>query len=31
MPIHKIDENVEVRFIDPLKNVYRGVLERLIA
>ncbi|CAG9166902.1 MULTISPECIES: succinyl-diaminopimelate desuccinylase [Cupriavidus] len=29
--IHKIDENVEVRFIDPLKNVYRGVLERLIA
>ena len=29
--IHKIDENVEVRFIEPLKNVYRGVLERLIA
>ncbi|WP_439682647.1 succinyl-diaminopimelate desuccinylase [Cupriavidus oxalaticus] len=29
--IHKIDEHVEVRFIDPLKNVYRGVLERLIA
>jgi succinyl-diaminopimelate desuccinylase len=29
--IHKIDENVEVRFIEPLKNVYRGVLDRLIA
>ncbi|CAG2134065.1 succinyl-diaminopimelate desuccinylase [Cupriavidus numazuensis] len=29
--IHKIDENVEVRFIEPLKNVYRGVLERLLA
>ncbi|WP_444632840.1 succinyl-diaminopimelate desuccinylase [Cupriavidus oxalaticus] len=29
--IHKIDEHVEVRFIDPLKNVYRGVLERLVA
>jgi len=29
--IHKIDEHVEVRFIDPLKNVYLGVLERLIA
>ncbi|MEC3765565.1 MULTISPECIES: succinyl-diaminopimelate desuccinylase [Cupriavidus] len=29
--IHKIDEHVEVRFIEPLKNVYRGVLERLIA
>lgn len=29
--IHKIDENVEVRFIEPLKNIYRGVLERLIA
>nr|WP_232353360.1 M20/M25/M40 family metallo-hydrolase [Cupriavidus oxalaticus] len=28
--IHKIDEHVEVRFIDPLKNVYRGVLERLV-
>jgi len=29
--IHKIDENVEVRFIEPLKNIYRGVLERLVA
>ncbi len=29
--IHKIDEHVEVQFIEPLKNVYRGVLERLIA
>ncbi|MGO4329959.1 succinyl-diaminopimelate desuccinylase [Cupriavidus sp. 2TAF22] len=29
--IHKIDEHVEVRFIEPLKNVYRGVLDRLIA
>jgi succinyl-diaminopimelate desuccinylase len=29
--IHKIDEHVEVRFIEPLKNVYRGVLQRLIA
>ncbi|KAF1027751.1 MAG: Succinyl-diaminopimelate desuccinylase [Burkholderia plantarii] len=29
--IHKIDEHIEVRFIDPLKNVYRGVLEQLIA
>jgi succinyl-diaminopimelate desuccinylase len=29
--IHKIDEHVEVRCIEPLKNVYRRVLERLIA
>ncbi|AOY90934.1 succinyl-diaminopimelate desuccinylase [Cupriavidus sp. USMAA2-4] len=29
--IHKIDEHVEVRFIEPLKNIYRGVLERLVA
>jgi succinyl-diaminopimelate desuccinylase len=29
--IHKIDEHVEVRFIEPLKNVYRRVLEALIA
>jgi succinyl-diaminopimelate desuccinylase len=29
--IHKIDEHVEVRFIEPLKNVYRRVLEILIA
>ncbi|AXF21010.1 succinyl-diaminopimelate desuccinylase [Burkholderia pyrrocinia] len=29
--IHKIDEHIEVRFVDPLKNVYRRVLEQLIA
>ncbi|MDN7178895.1 succinyl-diaminopimelate desuccinylase [Caballeronia sp. SEWSISQ10-4 2] len=29
--IHKIDEHVEVAFIDPLKNVYRRVLETLLA
>ncbi|MDR5738592.1 MULTISPECIES: succinyl-diaminopimelate desuccinylase [unclassified Caballeronia] len=29
--IHKIDEHIEVRFIEPLKNVYRRVLEELIA
>ncbi len=29
--IHKIDEHVDVACIDPLKNIYRGVLERLIA
>lgn len=29
--IHKIDEHIEVKFIDPLKNVYRRVLEQLIA
>jgi succinyl-diaminopimelate desuccinylase len=28
--IHKIDEHVEVRFIDPLKNVYRRTLEALL-
>ncbi len=27
--IHKIDENVRVDDIEPLKNIYRGVLERL--
>nr|WP_145548521.1 succinyl-diaminopimelate desuccinylase [Variovorax boronicumulans] len=27
--IHKIDENVRVADIEPLKNIYRGVLERL--
>jgi succinyl-diaminopimelate desuccinylase len=27
--IHKIDENVRVADIAPLKNIYRGVLERL--
>jgi succinyl-diaminopimelate desuccinylase len=29
--IHKIDEHIEVKHIDPLKNVYRRVLEQLIA
>jgi succinyl-diaminopimelate desuccinylase len=29
--IHKIDEHIEVRYIDPLKNVYRRLLERLLA
>ncbi|AME24441.1 MAG: succinyl-diaminopimelate desuccinylase [Pseudomonadota bacterium] len=29
--IHKIDEHVEIAFIDPLKNVYRRVLETLLA
>lgn len=29
--IHKIDEHVEIAFIDPLKNVYRRVLEALLA
>ena len=28
--IHKIDEHIEVRHIEPLKNVYRRVLERLL-
>jgi succinyl-diaminopimelate desuccinylase len=28
--IHKIDEHVEIAFIDPLKNVYRRVLETLL-
>ena len=27
--IHKIDEHVLVNSLDPLKNIYRGVLERL--
>ena len=27
--IHKIDEHVLVSSIDPLKNIYKGVLERL--
>ncbi len=27
--IHKIDEHVAVDSLDPLKNIYRGVLERL--
>ncbi|MFC7517438.1 succinyl-diaminopimelate desuccinylase [Herbaspirillum sp. GCM10030257] len=28
--IHKIDENIELRFIDPLKNIYRRTLENLL-
>jgi len=28
--IHKIDERVEIASMDPLKNIYRGVLERLL-
>jgi len=28
--IHKIDEWVEVASLDPLKNIYRGVLERML-
>ncbi|MDC8756146.1 succinyl-diaminopimelate desuccinylase [Janthinobacterium fluminis] len=28
--IHKIDEHIEVRFIDPLKNIYRRMLENLL-
>lgn len=29
--IHKIDEHVELRHIEPLKNIYRRVLEQLAA
>jgi succinyl-diaminopimelate desuccinylase len=29
--IHKIDEHIAVADIEPLKNIYRGVLERLVA
>ena len=29
--IHKVDEHVEVASIEPLKNIYRGVLERLVS
>ncbi|NHZ62957.1 succinyl-diaminopimelate desuccinylase [Massilia genomosp. 1] len=29
--IHKIDEHIDVRFIDPLKNIYRRTLEHLLA
>ena len=29
--IHKIDEHIEVRVIDPLKNIYRRTLENLLA
>jgi succinyl-diaminopimelate desuccinylase len=28
--IHKIDEHIDVRYIDPLKNIYRRTLERLL-
>jgi succinyl-diaminopimelate desuccinylase len=28
--IHKIDEHIELRYIDPLKNIYRHVLENLL-
>jgi succinyl-diaminopimelate desuccinylase len=28
--IHKIDEHIELRFIEPLKNIYRRTLEQLI-
>jgi succinyl-diaminopimelate desuccinylase len=29
--IHKIDEHIELRYIDPLKNIYRRTLETLLA
>ncbi|UOD30257.1 succinyl-diaminopimelate desuccinylase [Massilia violaceinigra] len=29
--IHKIDEHIDVRFIDPLKNIYRRTLDNLLA
>lgn len=28
--IHKIDEHIELRFIDPLKNIYRRTMENLL-
>ena len=28
--IHKLDEHVEIAAIDPLKDIYRGTLERLL-
>jgi succinyl-diaminopimelate desuccinylase len=28
--IHKIDEHIEVRFIEPLKNIYRRTLENIL-
>ncbi len=28
--IHKIDEHIEVKYIDPLKNIYRRALENLL-
>jgi succinyl-diaminopimelate desuccinylase len=29
--IHKIDEHIELRYVDPLKNIYRRTLENLLA
>ncbi len=29
--IHKIDEHIELAFVEPLKNIYRRVLEALVA
>ncbi len=28
--IHKIDEHIEIRYVDPLKNIYRRALENLL-
>lgn len=28
--IHKIDEHIELRYIDPLKNIYRRILDSLL-
>jgi succinyl-diaminopimelate desuccinylase len=28
--IHKIDEHIEIRYLDPLKNIYRRTLENLL-
>lgn len=28
--IHKIDEHIQIRFIDPLKNIYRRTLENIL-
>jgi succinyl-diaminopimelate desuccinylase len=28
--IHKIDEHIELRYIEPLKNIYRRTLENLL-
>ena len=28
--IHKIDEHIELKYIDPLKNIYRRTLENLL-
>ncbi|MFP5390730.1 MAG: succinyl-diaminopimelate desuccinylase [Gammaproteobacteria bacterium] len=29
--IHKIDEHIELRYVDPLKNIYRRTLDNLLA